>query len=71
VSTPKLNTDQPGAIPVSALHGRASASADAARLAQIRADLALTPLERVKKALDLGAARLEQTSRAGENERQG
>lgn len=46
---------QLGTIPVSALHGRASRSADAACEAQIAADLALTPLERVRKALSLGA----------------
>ena len=46
----------PGAIPVWALSGRPSHSADQARLLQIRRDLALTPEERMIKALSLGAA---------------
>lgn len=49
------DTEQPGAIPVWALNGRRSASADAARLRQIRAELALTPLDRVLLAIRLGA----------------
>lgn len=46
-------TEQPGTIPVAALHGRPSTSADSARLAQIRADLALSARERMLKALAL------------------
>ncbi len=46
--------EQPGLIPVSALHGRPSASADRARLEQIRRDLALTPRERLEQAIRLG-----------------
>ena len=47
--------EQPGTIPVWAVNGRPSASADAARLRQIRAELALSPLERVLLAIRLGA----------------
>lgn len=50
---------QPGLIPVSALHGRASASADAARVAQILRELRLTPRERVDNALRMGQLKLE------------
>ena len=54
---------QRGAIPVSALSGRPSASGDAARMAQIETDLALTPLERVKKALALGILHRNQSAK--------
>ena len=52
--------DQPGTIPVSALSGRPSRSADAARLAQIRAELVLTPRERMLLALDGGVSGLQE-----------
>lgn len=51
--------DRVGTIPVGKLHGRPSASGDAARVAQLREVLALTPLERVREALELGAPREE------------
>lgn len=43
---------QPGTLPVWALHGRPSASADAARLREIERILRMTPLERVTLALE-------------------
>jgi hypothetical protein len=52
---------QPGLIPVSALHGRPSASADAARLQQILADLELTPRQRLEKAIRLGRLKVRGT----------
>ena len=45
---------QPGALPVWALNGRPSASADAARLEEIECISRMTPLERVVMALELG-----------------
>lgn len=52
--TPDGAPDRVGTIPVWKLHGRPSASADAARVAQLRRVLALTPRERVLGALELG-----------------
>lgn len=46
----------PGTLDVSALHGRPSRSADAARRKQIERDLALSVRERMLRALDLGVA---------------
>ncbi|HSC88488.1 MAG TPA: hypothetical protein VLC09_14495 [Polyangiaceae bacterium] len=46
----------PGTLPLSKLHARPSASADAARRAQIARELAMTPRERVLRALELGVA---------------
>gem|GEM_PF-4509784 len=46
--------DRPGTLDVAALQGRPSHSADAARLEQVRADLALGVRERMLRALDLG-----------------
>jgi hypothetical protein len=48
--------DRPGTLDVSVLHGRKSHSADAARVEQIRRDLALTVRERMVRALELGIA---------------
>ncbi len=45
---------QPGAIPVWSLNGRPSASADAARMAEIERLYRMTPLERMERALLLG-----------------
>jgi hypothetical protein len=60
------NRDHPGAIDVSALNGRKSRSADAARVEQIRRDLALTVRERMIRALELGVAmKATEEARAG------
>lgn len=45
---------QPGTLPVWALNGRPSASADAARLREIERISRLTPLERIAMALEIG-----------------
>lgn len=46
--------DRVGTIPVWKLNGKPSASADASRVAQLRRSLAMTPRERVLRALELG-----------------
>lgn|GEM_PF-3567708 len=52
----------PGTIPVSKLNARPSASADAARKLAIERILALSPRDRVLKALSLEALSLEALS---------
>jgi hypothetical protein len=56
----------PGVIPVSALHGRPSASADAARIAEIERLRTMTALDRMRLALSLGYAAESLTSAAPE-----
>jgi len=47
--------EQIGALPVSVLHGRPSKSGDSSRYAQIRRIRVMTPEQRIRLALRLGA----------------
>jgi hypothetical protein len=58
-----LALGQIGTIPFDALIGRTSQSANAAQMALVLKELALTPEERIEKALALGIAALADDSR--------